>query len=193
MALNEIVRDRRLDEAPTGVTGAADAIARRMNAIKLLKQQHDEVDELIETIEKAKSSRAKEAAFLELADKLAAHAKVEESLFYPAVMAKQTEDMLLESVEEHLQIKRVLADLLDLDIDDEHFDAKLSVMKEEIEHHAREEEEGDLFPKVKKLFSADELEGLGNDMMAMFETLLTGAPRKSVPSETDKAASLPSP
>ena len=164
-----------------------------MNAIELLKQQHDEVDDLIETIEKAANAKAKEAAFFELADKLAAHAKIEETIFYPAVMAKQTEDNLLESVQEHLQIKRVLADMLDLEVDDDQFDSKLSVRKEEIEHHAREEEEKELFPRVKKLLSAEELAGLGNEMMAMFETLLVGSPRDSVPAETSKAASLPSP
>jgi hemerythrin superfamily protein len=162
-----------------------------MNAIELLKQQHDEVDELIETIEKAKSAKEKETAFFKLADNLAAHAKIEEAIFYPAVMAKQTEEMLLESVEEHLAIKRVLADLMELEVDDPHFDAKLSVMKEAIEHHAREEEEGELFPKVKKLLNTDELTGLGNEMMAMFETLIAGAPRKNVPRETDRAAALP--
>ena len=164
-----------------------------MNAIELLKSQHDEVDELIEKIEKAKDGRRKEAAFLELADKLSAHATIEEKLFYPAVMAKQTEDQLLESVQEHLAIKRVLADLIDLDIDDDEFDPKLSVMKEELEHHAREEEEEELFPKVKKLLSADELEALGSEMLSMFETLLTGTPRTSVPKETAEAAHLPSP
>jgi hemerythrin superfamily protein len=163
-----------------------------MNAIELLTQQHDEVDELIENIEQATDDKHKEVSFLALADKLAAHAKIEEALFYPAVMAKQTEDMLLESVEEHLSIKRVLADLMELDIDDEHFDAKLSVMKEAIEHHAREEEEAELFPKVKQLLVAEELEALGSEMLAMFEGLMEGAPRESVPSETGAAAPLPS-
>ncbi len=162
-----------------------------MNAIELLKQQHDEVEELIEKIENAKDETVKEATFLVLADNLAAHAKIEEALFYPAVMAKQTKELLLESVEEHLNVKRVLTDLMALDVDDEHFDAKLSVMKEAIEHHAREEEEGELFPKVKKLLDATELEALGSEMLAMFERLMEGSPRASVPSETAEAAPLP--
>jgi hemerythrin superfamily protein len=162
-----------------------------MDAIELLISQHDEVDALIEAIENATDGKAKEAAFVELADKLAAHATIEEKLFYPAVMAKQTEDQLLESVEEHLAIKRLLADLLELDIDDDKFDAKLSVMKEGIEHHAREEEEAELFPKVQKLLDADELAGLGNEMLVMFETLMRGAPRQQVPAETSEAAPLP--
>jgi hemerythrin superfamily protein len=161
-----------------------------MNAIDLLIQQHDEVDALIAEIEEADDDATRAASFTALADSLAAHAKIEETIFYPAVMAKQTEDLLLESVEEHLQIKRMLADLLALSIDDEHFDAKLAVMKEEIEHHAREEEEGELFPKVQKLFSEDELAGLGNEMLLRFESLLEQAPRTEVPGETAEAAPL---
>jgi hypothetical protein len=159
-----------------------------MNAIELLESQHEEVDALIAKIEAATSAKTKEALFIELADKLAAHAKIEETIFYPAVVAKQTEDILLESAEEHLSIKRVLADLLELDIDDETFDAKLAVMKEQLEHHAHEEEEKELFPKVEKLLDEDELEGLGDEMEVMFERLLEGSPRDSVPDETDVAA-----
>ena len=162
-----------------------------MNALDLLKQQHDEVDELIADIEETDDGEMKAQLFEELADKLAAHSKIEEEIFYPAVMDKQTEEKLLESAEEHLAIKRVLADLLDLDVEDEHFDAKLSVMKEQIEHHAREEEEGELFPKVEKLLSADELEGLGNEMLVRFDELLDEEPRMDVPLETDEAAPLP--
>ena len=162
-----------------------------MDAITLLTEQHEEVDSLVETLEGNGSKSDKQDAFADLANKLAAHATIEEKIFYPAVMAKQTEDLLRESVEEHLSIKRVLADLLAIDLDDEQFEAKLSVLKEQLEHHAHEEEEDDLFPRVRKLFSKEELEGLGNDMVAMFETLLEGEPSASVPAETAEAAPLP--
>lgn len=161
-----------------------------MNALELLKSQHDEVEDLFEQIEEAAAAKRKADLFVELADKLAAHAKIEETLFYPAVVAKQTHDLLLESTEEHLAIKRVLADLLDLDPDDDQFDAKLAVMKEEVEHHAREEEEGELFPKLRSVLSADELDALGGEMLSMFEDLVGGAPRLSVPAETGAAAPI---
>lgn len=161
-----------------------------MNAIKLLETQHDEVEALFKKIEDADKPDRKQSLFNELADSLAAHAKIEETIFYPAVMAKQTKDMLLESAEEHLQIKRVLADLLKLDPGVEEFGAKLKVMKEEVEHHAREEEEKKLFPKVKKLLSSDELEALGSEMTRRFEELLATQPRRDVPKETARAAKL---
>jgi hemerythrin superfamily protein len=158
------------------------------DALELLTSQHDEVDELFAMIEKTADADRKQAYFTELADKLAAHAKIEETYFYPAVSAKSTRDLVVESTEEHLSIKRVLADLLDLDAGDEHFDAKLKVLKEQVEHHAREEEEGALFPKVKKLLSADELSALGGEMLALFEELLDREPRRNVPAETIEAA-----
>jgi len=99
--------------------------------------------------------------------------------------------MLHESVEEHLAIKRVLADLLTMDLDDDEFDAKLSVLKEEVSHHAHEEEEDKLFPMLRKSMDADELAGLGNELLAMFEQLIGGNPRLQVPKETAEAAPLP--
>ena len=87
-------------------------------------------------------------------------------------------------------VKRVLADMMELSTDDEHFDAKLTVLKEMIRHHAHDEEEGTLFPKVRRLFDADQRAALGNECMAMFEALLEREPRKMVPSETAEAAPL---
>jgi hemerythrin superfamily protein len=161
-----------------------------MDALKLLKEQHDEVEELMETLEKARKTERKEALFEELADKLAAHATMEEKLFYPAVKAKRTEELVLESTEEHLAVKRVLADMLQLDVEDEHFDAKLTVLKEEVRHHARDEEEKKLFPLVRKLLSKEDLEDLGSRMEEMFDELLTKNPRKNVPNETQSAAQI---
>lgn len=160
-----------------------------MNAIDLLKSQHRDVEKLFSRMDSAKGQKSKQAIFGQLADSLAAHATIEEHHFYPAVRAKRTEDILLESLEEHLGIKRVLADLLDISPGDETFDAKIKVLKEQVEHHVGEEEK-DLFPKVKKLLDKDELELLGETMSAEFKTLEAGRPRDAIPSETDHASSL---
>ncbi len=161
-----------------------------IDALELLKSQHDEVEDLIDQIEDSDDSEEKEELFRELADKLAAHSTMEEKLFYPTVMAENTQENLLEATEEHLAVKRVLADMLELDVDDERFDAKLSVLKEQVRHHARDEEEDKLFPMIRRMFSADELAGLGNECMAFFEQLLEREPRMNVPSETAEAAPL---
>jgi len=161
-----------------------------MSAIDLRESQHREVEKLFSQIEKAKDSEKKTQLFQETADKLAIHAAIEEHHFYPAVKAKRTEDILLESLEEHVTIKRTLADLMSIDADDETFDAKVKVLKEEVEHHVGEEE-GELFPKVKKILAAAELDALEQEMVAEQEELMeAGEPRASIPNETDKAAPL---
>src|SRR3954468_5264458 len=130
--------------------------------LELLAAQHTEVDALFARIEAGEGDRG--ALFTQLADKLAAHATVEEKLFYPAVMAKDTKSQLREAVEEHLSMKRLLADLITLRPTDEAFPAKLKVLKEQVTHHAHKEEEAKLFPKVKDLLSADERAALGNEV-----------------------------
>jgi len=89
-----------------------------------------------------------------------------------------------------LAIKRVLADLLETRLDDDRFDAKLSVLKEEVEHHAREEEEDVLFPKVRKMFDKEQLMALGAEMLSLFQALMAREPRKDVPAQIRKPASI---
>jgi len=160
------------------------------DVLDLLTAQHEEVDQLFEKIEAGNGDRR--ALLVELADKLAAHATVEEEIFYPFVMAKKTSDLLHESVEEHLAIKRTLADLITMRLDDDTFDAKVKVLKEQVAHHAHKEEEDKLFPEVRDLFNAAERAGIGNELLVMFEELLSQSPHRQVPSETAQAASLPS-
>src|SRR5687768_12693556 len=119
-----------------------------MNAIELLESQHREVEKLFEMIEAADGEKKMELLG-ELADTLAAHATIEEKIFYPRTLAARTEELLREAVEEHLSVKRVLADLLETSEGDENLDARIKVLKEQVEHHV-EEEEGELFPKVKR-------------------------------------------
>jgi hypothetical protein len=164
-----------------------------LDVLEILQDQHTVVDKLIEKLEGGRGDREK--IFNELADNLAAHAAVEEQIFYPSVMQAKTAELLHESVEEHLAIKRVLADMLALDIDedDDEFEAKLSVLKEQVSHHAHEEEEGELFPLLEKLLDDEERAGLGNEVLAMFEQLMEQQPRQQVPEETAEAAPLPAP
>jgi hemerythrin superfamily protein len=172
---------------------AADRFVQRaalMNAIDLLKQQHEEVNSLFAQIEEAADDDEKLGFFQELADNLAAHTTIEEELFYPAAYAKRTKEMLEEAVEEHLAIKRLVADLLEMTPDDEQFEAKIKVLKEQVEHHV-EEEEGELFPGVKKELSAAALKDLGAKMEELFDAEMESEPSRRIPAQTDEAASLP--
>jgi len=166
-------------------------LTKTLDILDLLTSQHTEVDQLFAKLEKGKGNKA--ALFLELADKLAAHATVEEKIFYPAAMMEKTKDLLMESVEEHLEIKRTLADMLALDPESDEFEAKLSVLKENVSHHAHEEEEDKLFPMLRKQLDADQRAAIGNEVLAMFEQLMTQHPSAKVPGETAKAAPLPQP
>jgi hemerythrin superfamily protein len=161
-----------------------------MNALKMLKQQHRDVEKLFKQFEAAKSVEPQRKTFIKIADALAVHATIEERHFYPSVKEKQTEEILLESVEEHLEIKRAIADLLEMDAGDEQFEAKMKVLQEDVQHHV-EEEEGELFPKVERLFDEEALEVIGAAMEETQEELLReGNPRDAIPGETDAAAPL---
>jgi hemerythrin superfamily protein len=161
-----------------------------IDALELLTEQHDEVEDLISQLEDSDDADEKEDLFRTLADKIAAHSAMEEKIFYPSVMGAETAELLLEATEEHLSVKRVLADMLEMDGDDDRFDAKLTVLKEHIRHHARDEEEGKLFPILRRQLSEEQLAGLGNECLAFFEMMLEREPRMNVPSETGEAAPL---
>ncbi|RKG86853.1 hemerythrin domain-containing protein [Corallococcus terminator] len=162
-----------------------------MNALELLKQQHEEVSKLFKRYEKLKDhdDEQRQEIFEQVADRLGAHAKIEELYFYPALKKEDTEDELREAVEEHLVVKRLIADLLDMEADDEEFDAKMKVLQENVEHHV-EEEEKELFKSARKLMTKEQLEDLGVQMEEEFDSLMEGEPRMDVPEETDRAAPI---
>ena len=161
-----------------------------MDAVELLRRQHQEMERALGNVLKSEDPAARKKGFAEIADLLTVHIASEEQVFYPAVKAARTEDVLLESLEEHLSLKRLLADLLDLDPAEQTFEPKFKVLKEQAEHHHKEEEEN-LFPKVKKLIDGDRRVALGEEMMALQKKLTReGEPREQVVNETDAAAPL---
>jgi hemerythrin superfamily protein len=161
-----------------------------MNAIELLKAQHRLVDSLFEELEQAEDDDERETVFQRLADNFAAHATIEEEIFYPQAYGEKTKDLLKEAVEEHLSAKRVIADLLELEPDDDNYAAKIKVLKEQIGHHV-EEEEGELFPEVEKQFGREQLEVLGKEMEALFAKEMRDDPSSKITEQTDEAARLP--
>jgi hemerythrin superfamily protein len=136
-----------------------------MNALELLKQDHEEVKELFEQAEGADDSKEQRDIFKQLKKALESHARIEEGIFYPA-MEKHAhlKDLVLESYEEHKQIKILLKEMDDLVTDSEDFEPKLRVLQEIVEHHAEEEEEGNMFPQVRELVDDTALEELGRKL-----------------------------
>lgn len=161
-----------------------------MNAIELLESQHRDVEETFAEIESSDESESKMRSFEKLADSLAIHAAIEEHQFYPAVKAKGPTDLVLESLEEHLAVKRVIADIMKIEPDDESFDAKVKVLKELVQAHV-DEEESELFPQVEKLFEGDQLDELGEQMESEAGQLYAeGSPRMNIPSETEQVPAI---
>jgi hypothetical protein len=160
------------------------------DAVQLLTHQHRDMESLLAKTAEAETDEEKKTLFTEAADLLTVHIKSEEQVFYPAVHAARTEDDLLESLEEHLSLKRLLADLLELEPSHRSFEPKFKVLKEQTEHHHKEEEEH-LFPAVLKLLDAEQRETLGQEMLDMqAEMNLQARPRGVISSETATAAPL---
>ena len=141
-----------------------------MDALTLLEQDHQKVKKLMGEIEKTteRGVKTQEELFTKLVQELTVHEKIEEQIFYPAVKdaakTKKLEEIVTESFEEHHFVNVVIAEIKETPYDAEEWAAKFKVMMENIEHHAFEEEEGEMFPKVRKLFSKAELDDLGAQM-----------------------------
>jgi hemerythrin-like domain-containing protein len=151
-----------------------------MNPIELLKNDHDEVEDLFEEYEKAgdNANAKKQALFEQIRQALTIHMDIEETIFYPAVKAVRDEeikDEVREADEEHHVVKILLGELATMTPSDEQFDAKMTVLKENVEHHV-EEEESELLPDAKKRLSDELLEQLGDEMEERKESLLVRAP-----------------
>lgn len=134
-----------------------------MNAFELLKTDHKTVAGLLEKIDQTteRGVKTREELFTRVKNELDVHARIEETIFYPALEeAEETRDITLEALEEHRIVKQLLAELESMSKDDEQWTAKFTVLKENIEHHV-EEEEGEMFKKARKVLSADEAEELG--------------------------------
>jgi hemerythrin superfamily protein len=148
-----------------------------MKATDLLTKQHKEVKALFKQVLKTENAGERRKFLDKISLALQAHTTIEEEMFYPAVRGLGTEkakEMVAEALEEHHVVKLVLKELPNVDLDDERFEAKMTVLSELVEHHADEEEE-EMFKTAQKI-GDDGLKELGARMQARFEGL-TGAHR----------------
>jgi hemerythrin superfamily protein len=148
-----------------------------MDAITLLKDDHRTVEQLFQRFEQAgdRAHVQKRQIVDKIIEELSVHAAIEEQVFYPVARAAvpTTEDIALESLEEHHIVKWTLSELIELDPADERFDAKVTVLMENVRHHIKEEER-DFFPKVR--------DGLGRNELAELGQALADA-KKSAPTK----------
>jgi iron-sulfur cluster repair protein YtfE (RIC family) len=136
-----------------------------MDAFELLKSDHEKVSKLFEEIESA-SGQGKRKVFAQLKGELDIHAHIEEKILYPALEnTEEAREITLEAYEEHKVVKELLAELAAAGTPSDEWDAKLTVLKENVEHHV-EEEEGDLFGKAREALSSEEIDRIGVELEA---------------------------
>ena len=132
-----------------------------VDALRLLRSQHEEVSALFAEFEKSRSR--KEALAEEICAALTAHATIEEEIFYPAVRegVEDAEDLVAEAAVEHQSLKELISKIEAAKGDSEMFEAQVKVLGEYVKHHVKEEQ-GEMFPKVRE--SKLDLKALGERM-----------------------------
>ena len=146
---------------------------KQIDAIKLLMNDHDEVEALFKQFMKMKKDGKQKADLIEqICNALTVHAEIEEEIFYPACrdeLGEAGEMMLDEAEVEHASMKNLIEQIQDADPDDEMTSAKVKVLCEYVMHHVKEEE-GKIFPKIKK--SDLDLADLGAELMERKQELM---------------------
>ncbi len=164
--------------------------SKEADAVEMLKADHKAVKTLFKQFAALKDDRddkteaEKMAIVRKICTALTVHATIEEELFYPAVReAIGDKDLMDEALVEHAGAKELIAQLESMDATDDLFDAKVTVLGEQIDHHVAEEE-GDMFPKAKR--AQVDTEALGVTMAARKEELLPGMEEDETPLQGSK-------
>ena len=137
-----------------------------MDAIRLLKADHDVMRKLLNELESTteRGVKTRTELFATIKGELTVHEIIEEEIFYPELKAHpKAKDIVLEGFEEHHVVDLLMSELEALPVEDETWGAKALVMKENIEHHI-EEEEGEMFKTARSVFDRAELDDLGRRM-----------------------------
>jgi hemerythrin superfamily protein len=140
-------------------------MAKTKDAIAILKQDHRKVRELLSQLEETtgRSIQKRQKLLAKIVREVKIHATVEEEIFYPAVreiLSKKDAKLYFEALEEHHVVDLVIPEIEDTDPASDEFGGKAKVLKDLIEHHAKEEEK-EMFPKVRESMKAEELQELG--------------------------------
>jgi iron-sulfur cluster repair protein YtfE (RIC family) len=144
-----------------------------MDAISLLKQDHQKVRQMLKRL----VSDGTEELLDQIENELKVHTQIEEEIFYPAfkdaIQSEKDEHIYHEALEEHHVVDLVLPEIKSSSEGSEQFDAKAKVLKDIVEHHA-EEEETEMFPKARKAMGAARLRELGEELKQRKEELMGG-------------------
>jgi hemerythrin superfamily protein len=140
-----------------------------MDALAMLKQQHREVDELFDRIEQAESDE-KITLLGQISEKLTIHATIEERHFYPFCMRMGIQDMVDESLQDHAQVRQLIADILQMKRSDPRLDQEAHQLMMSVQAHVKEEE-NTLFPRLMSVAEEEDLRTLGMEMQRTTDEL----------------------
>ena len=140
------------------------------DAVALIKADHRKVEQLFREFEEAgdRAYKTKQRLVEQIIKELEVHATIEEDTYYPAVEAKAKKDgkeLVAEAIEEHHVVRILLGELSTTPVEDEAFDAKVTVLMENVRHHVEEEEE-EMLPQSEEVLGKEELTRLGEEMAA---------------------------
>ena len=138
----------------------------RGTATAFLTQQHREVERSFAAVLRTDDTRMRRATMQDIIQQLTLHTTLEETIFYPAVKGLDTEkakDMVLEAFEEHHVVKLLLKELPKVDPRADSFEAKMTVLKELVEHHVQEEEQ-EMFPMAERRLGPERSRALAETM-----------------------------
>jgi hemerythrin superfamily protein len=134
------------------------------SAIALLKKDHREVEGYFAEYEELEDDKAKAELAEKICMALKVHTQIEEEIFYPqARKATQDNDLLDEALVEHAGAKHLIEEIETMEVGDDLYDAKITVLGEQIKHHVKEEEE-ELFPEIED--SKMDVAAVGRQMAA---------------------------
>jgi hypothetical protein len=145
------------------------------DAIAMLKEDHERVQEMFDRFERARSDDQKQQLAERICDDLTLHAEIEEEIFYPAVReAIDDEDLMDEAEVEHASAKELIAQIRAGKFGDPQWEAKVTVLGEYVKHHIKEEQK-EMFPKARA--AKLDLRALGEQIAARKQAGSMGTPR----------------
>ena len=139
-----------------------------MNGIDVLKQDHRKVEQLFaKFLQLQDSEEERERVFQEIETELSAHAEAEEKVFYPLLKA-EFPDQVDEALQEHMEVKEMLVEILDMEFNDEDFDSKFTAMIKAVQHHVEEEErDGGIMDIARQKINEENLTTMASDIEAI--------------------------
>lgn len=151
------------------------------DALQMLADDHRTVEALFEKYDNVRGEAAQKKIVQQICQELTIHAMVEEQVFYPGIREAVDDDMMDEAQVEHDSAKTLILSLQQGSPSDAYYDAKVSVLKEQVEHHVYEEERqrGSIFAQVRK--AEIDLVALGAQMAELKQQLLAQAKAEGLP------------